>query len=85
MDRKRCSGSRELLPYKSLFRGISEPKYDFRAPIPRKRPFPRRKKVVSNVCQPHFLSILSDDNATVVIVMYIYFKSYTSFFCVMDN
>ena len=53
MDRKRCSVSRELLPYRSLFRGINDPKYDFKAPIPRKRAFPRRKKVVSNLSLAH--------------------------------
>ena len=49
MDRKRCSVSRELLSYKSLFRGINDPKYNFRSPIPRKRAFCRRRKPVSLV------------------------------------
>ena len=49
MNRKRCSVSRELLPYKPLFRDFKDPKYDFKAPIPRKRPIPQRKKVVSNM------------------------------------
>jgi hypothetical protein len=47
MDRKRCSISRELLPYKSLFRGINDPKYDFKSLMPRKRAFSQRRKVVS--------------------------------------
>ena len=37
MDHKRCSISKGLLPYQVLFRGIDEPKYDFRTPTPRKR------------------------------------------------
>ena len=48
MNRKRCSVSRELLPYKPLFRDFKSPKYYFKALIPRKRPIPQGKNVVSN-------------------------------------
>ena len=42
MTSKRCEVSEDLLPYRKFFRGINEPKYDFRSglKIRRKRKAP---------------------------------------------